>query len=134
VGIWAYEDSYTNTFAQASAKLFMESYFELFIFTLINIIAMVDSIQLGILGQFFSTPLEITSSVLVFIIVFTFFVYPIYGAVSIHKNQGRLHLKKVKVYLSPFLQGLKLNNYHATMYNVYFLLRRFMTAWILVFS
>jgi hypothetical protein len=44
LGIWAYEDSYTNTFGQASAKLFMESYFELLIFTLINIIAICDSI------------------------------------------------------------------------------------------
>ena len=134
LGIWAYEDSYTNSFGQASAKLFMESYFELAIFTLINIIAMIKSGQSGNIEEFFDSPIEIVCSVLVFLMIILFIIYPIYGAVMIHKNQGYLWTKKAQVTLKPFLEGLKLHSYHPSMYNVYFLIRRLITAFILVIS
>jgi hypothetical protein len=47
LGIWAYEDSYPGVFGVASSKLFMESYFELFIFTIINVVAFEGSFQSG---------------------------------------------------------------------------------------
>jgi len=97
LGIWAHEDSYLNTLGQASAKLFMESYFELTIFTVINLIAMINSSHQDNIQDYFSSPLEIASSVIVFMLIIIFFLYPIFGAVSIHKNQGKLEHKKVQV-------------------------------------
>jgi len=47
LGIWAFEDSYTSVFGVASSKLFMESYFELFIFTVVNVLAMEGSWKAG---------------------------------------------------------------------------------------
>jgi hypothetical protein len=95
LGIWAYEDSYTSIFGVASSKLFMESYFELFIFTIINVIAFETSWKAGDYQQFFSTPLEVTSISLVGGYLLLFAMYPLFGAILIYKNQEKLYFGKV---------------------------------------
>jgi len=59
-------------------------------------------------------------------------MYPIFGAVLIYTNQEKLKFGKVPTQLKPFLEGLNTDNIHSLMYNIYFLIRRAMTAVILV--
>lgn len=132
IGIWAHEDSYSSMFGIASSKLFMESYFELLIFTIINVLSFEGSINAGTFKQFYSTPLEVVSISLVGAYLLLFLIYPIFGAVLIYMNQENLKYGKVPSQLKPFLEGLKMNNFHSLMYNIYFLIRRIMTAVILV--
>lgn len=132
LGIWAYEDSYTSVFGVASSKLFMESYFELFIFTIINVLAFEGAIKTGDFKQFYSTPLEVVSTSLVGAYLLLFLIYPLFGAVLICMNAEKIRYGKIPVQLQPFLQGLKLDNLNCTMYNIFFLMRRATTAVVLV--
>ena len=75
-----------TVFGVASSKLFMESYFELFIFTIVNVVAFEGSFKVGDYQKFFSTPLEVISISLVGAYLLLFLIYPLFGAVLIYKN------------------------------------------------
>ena len=87
VGIWAYEDSYSQTFGSSSVKLFMESYFDLVICVMVNLLAL---IQTNNIKSFYETKLDAACSTICIIFAMLFFVYPIWGAIKIYKNQGSL--------------------------------------------
>tara|TARA_B110001469_G_scaffold112382_1_gene115142 strand:+ start:54 stop:383 length:330 start_codon:yes stop_codon:yes gene_type:complete len=92
LGIWAWEDSYTSVFGVASSKLFMESYFELFIFTIVNVLAIDGSLKAGDFEQFYSTPLEVISTSLVGMYLLLFLIYPLFGAVLIYTNAEKIKM------------------------------------------
>lgn len=92
VGMWAYEDAYLKNFGRDSVKLFMESYFDLVFCVCINIWALLHTPDFM---AFFSTPLDAACTCLSIILSILILMYPVYGMVVIHKNQGMLHTKKL---------------------------------------
>ena len=106
----------------------MESYFDLVICTMINILALYQTKNNQEFKSFFETPLDATCSTMALIYSFLFFAYPIWGAVKIVMNQGKLGQKKIKDELGPLLDGIKLDHFHTSMYNIYFLVRRLLTG------
>jgi len=112
----------------------MESYFELFIFTIVNVLAIEGSFKAGDFKQFYSTPLEVVSTSLVGAYLLLFLIYPLFGAVLICTNAEKIKFGKVPYQLQPFLQGLKKDSLTCTLYNIWFLFRRALTAMILVMA
>ena len=110
----------------------MESYFDLCFGVAINLLAFFELRTFGELEPFFGTPLDIACSVIVIIYALLLVLFPLYGFVAIWKNQGKLDKKEEYRTLEPFLEGLKLNHFHSSMYNVYFLLRRLISGFSLV--
>jgi len=113
-------------------KLFIESYFDLCFGVAINLLAFLELQTFQDLEPFFGTPLDITCSIFVITYALLLVLFPLYGFVAIYKNQGNLDKKEVYRSLEPFLEGVKLNYLHSSMYNVYFLLRRLFTGFGLV--
>jgi hypothetical protein len=68
----------------------MESYFDLVICTMINILALYQTKNNQEFKSFFETPLDATCSTMALIYSILFFAYPIWGAVKIVMNQGKL--------------------------------------------
>jgi hypothetical protein len=132
MGMWAYEDRYGQNVKTRSVKLFMESYFDLTFACSVNVLAFMEVRNLKGLEPFFGTPLDIACSVIVIIYACLLVFFPLYGLVTIWKNQGMLDKKEIYRSLQPFLEGLKLNRFHSSMYNVYFLLRRLASGFSLV--
>ena len=62
-----------------------------------------------------------------------FVAIPLYGFIAIHRNQGKLDSKEIYNKLEPYIEGMRLDRYHSSMYNVYFLLRRLASGLFLVF-
>ena len=131
-GIWAYEDNYPKAFGSSSVKLFMESYFDLVICTMINVLALCQAETSEEFNSFFATPLDAACSTISIVLSLLFIVYPIWGALKIRFNQGNLDSKKCRKELGPLLDEIKLDSYHSSMYNVYFMIRRLLTGFGLV--
>lgn len=51
----------------------------------------------------------------------------------IWKKQGKLDKREEYRNLEPYLDGLKLNHFQCSLYNIYFLMRRYVTGFSLVF-
>ena len=68
----------------------MESYFDLVICTMINLLALSQTKSSEEFMSFFETPLDAACSTMVLIFSLLFFVYPIWGAAKISMNQGKL--------------------------------------------
>jgi hypothetical protein len=118
MGMWAYEDRYGQNVKTRSIKLFMESYFDLTFACSVNVLAFMEVRNLKGLEPFFGTPLDIACSVIVIIYACLLVFFPLYGLVTIWKNQEILDKKEMYRSLQPFLEGLKLNRFHSSMYNV----------------
>lgn len=96
VGIWAYEDAYFSNLSGNSVKLFMESYFDLMFCNSLGIRTLVSCKNYDEFASFFGTPLEVMSSSITILYFLLLTMYPIYGFVMIHKNQGKLDTQKVQ--------------------------------------
>ena len=68
----------------------MESYFDLVICTMINILALYQTKNSQEFMSFFESPLDSACSTMAIIYSFLFFAYPIWGAAKIIMNQGKL--------------------------------------------
>ena len=132
VGQFAYEDHYLINLSRDSIKLFMESYFDLVFCAMINIWALTHFQNSADLQSFFETPLDVLASTLTIIYSILLLIYPVFGYIGVWKNQGRLNTRKVQKQLQPLLEGIKLNEFHSSMFNVYFLWRRLFSGIILV--
>ena len=76
--------------------------------------------------------MDVLASTLTIIYCILLLIYPVFGYVGVYKNQGRLHTRKVQTQLQPLLEGIKLNHFHSSMFNVYFLWRRLLSGIMLV--
>ena len=95
VGMRFYEENYLVNFGRESVKLFMESYFDLAFCTIINLNYLWHSKNLDAFITNFDTPLDSLVSIITIVYTLLLVIYPIYGFIGIHNNQGRLHTKKV---------------------------------------
>ena len=96
IGMQAYEDNYLYNFGRNSVKLFMESYFDLIFCAALNLWALVQCKDRLELESFFNTPLDAIASLLTILYMLLLVVYPIYGFVVVHTNQGKLETRKVQ--------------------------------------
>jgi hypothetical protein len=59
-------------------------------------------------------------------------VFPLYGCVMICKNRNVLSKKKVYEQLEVYLEGVRLNHLDASLFNIFFLVRRLLTGLVIV--
>ena len=126
VGMFGHEDDYWNSFVDGSVKLFLEGYFDLVICTAINVFAFIRSKNIDDFKEFFSTPNDIMCSTISITYSFLLIFFPFYCYKYIKHHQGRL--EKKEGFLSVFLEGVSIEQYHGYMYTVYFLTRRLLTG------
>lgn len=110
----------------------MESYFDLCICSFINLNAFVSCNSFQDFKMFWVHPLDILCSSITLIYLVLVILFPIYGFIMIHKNQKVLHRQQIKQNIGVFYEGMKLNSYYSTLYTVFFLCRRLLTAFILI--
>jgi len=68
----------------------MESYFDLVICTMINVLALIQAKDSDDFNSFFGTSWDAACSTLVIIYSLLFMIYPLWGAIKISLNQGKL--------------------------------------------
>jgi len=124
IGIWATEKSMRTSFLRAQRKLFMEGYFIISLCVVLTIYGFSPESYSGI--NLFNLMLAGASAIaLVF--------YPIIGWMRVWANQDSLQAPRVRAMLSPFLSNIRVKNHIALRQNFYFMLRRVLTAAVLVY-
>ena len=58
--------------------------------------------------------------------------FPIFGYMMVRDHQGRFDDKNISDSVSVFTGGVRTDSYNRSMFNIYFMFRRFLTAVILV--
>lgn len=94
-------------------RLLMESYFDISIVTMINLIAFKESESLQDFASFFSTPTDALCSVITIIMFFAIFWFPAWIYKKIHSNRENLKDPEFQKELAWLFEG-----YRATEYNV----------------
>ena len=75
---------------EATLRLFLESYFDISIGCLANVIAWLECEDLGELALFFSTPADILNSVVTIIVLIGLIFFPIWIFVKVYSNRNDL--------------------------------------------
>lgn len=96
VGIWAYQSNYKQEFTKASQKLFMESYFDLAMCTVLNTYALINSEDWADFEGFFIGASNIFNNVIGSVCMILVITFPIYSFRVIQSNFGNLQMKKIK--------------------------------------
>lgn len=115
----------------SSLKLTMEVTFDLTISALLTFYALAEAGPE--IGEFFATPDNLLITMTSFAYTFIIIALPIYGFRTIKNNFEDLGEKQNVLKHWVWTDELKLSNIWATSYNVLFLVRRILTAFILVF-
>jgi hypothetical protein len=99
----------------------------------VNLITFIQFSRQSKIDLLFKDPWDKANSIMTIVLSVLFVAIPLYGFIAIHRNQGKLDSKKVFNALEPYIEGMRLDSYHSSMYNIFFLFRRFSTGLILVF-
>ena len=129
IGMLVYEENYWNQFVKSSYKLFLESFFDLVICSLINVFAFFNSADK--FSTFFESWENIGCSTLSIVYSILIIFFPLMAWRSIQYNQGRLKLHQSD-FVRVIMEGVDPHSYHASMFTVYFLVRRLFTGFILI--
>ena len=133
LGIYVYQDDHLKEIGMETLKLYLECYFDLVICSFINIDAFLEAETKEELKKFFTQSNDdiFCSTLTIFygVLVFTF---PVFGYMLVRKYQGKFDDDETPEIVSVFMDGVRTDTYHGSMYNIYFLLRRFLTAVVLV--
>ena len=132
IGIYVYEKSFFNTFKKSIIKFYMESYFDIIFCTFINLAAFIECASIVEFKTFFKKPLDIACSTITIFYAILTIMFPLYGGILIYYNRNRLEKKKINVQLEVYLEGIRLDSLSAAMYNILFLIRRFMTGFVIM--
>ena len=124
-----YQKSYWNSLIQSSCKLFLESYFDLVICTLINLFAFIE--YNSEFATFFIGSSNKLSSVSTIVFTVLITLFPLTTWFIINFSQADLSYYEDE-FLNVVMKGVNPNNYHASIYTVYFLMRRLATGLILI--
>ena len=111
----------------------MESYFDIAFCSFLNLMAFYQTKYLEDFYSFFELPLDAFNSFFVFIILILVVAFPYSAYKYVDKYQKHLHQKEVQAKYGVFYYDLNLDNYHSTMFNFYFMLRRMLICTILTF-
>jgi hypothetical protein len=132
-GMWAYRDAYTFNWFKNSVKFFIEDYFAMMFAIAVNLMAFIEFSRKLKIDELFKKPWDKANSILTIVLAIVFIAIPSYGFIAIHRNQGKLSSKKVYNKLEAYIEGIRLDSYHSSMFNVYFLARRLFSGLFLVF-
>ena len=124
-----YEGNYWDEFVKASFKLFLESYFDIVMCVMLNFYAFITMDDEW--KSFFATRDDALCSSITIIYSALILFFPLMCFRMIRKNQGQLD-NDLGEFLSVIMEGVNPHNYHASMFTVYFLLRRLATGIVLV--
>ena len=114
-------------------KLYLESYFDLVICSLINLDAFIVAESYEELKMFFTQSSDdIFCSVTTIFYGILMLSFPVFGYMLVKKYQGKFDDDETPEIVGVFMDGVRTDSYHGSMYNIYFLLRRFLTACVLV--
>jgi len=130
IGMWAYEAQTWLKMKTAYKKLFMESYFDLLFCSFINLIALVETTEIGL---FFKRRDDFISSVITIVYVAAIFMFPVYVSVMILRNFAQLEENRVKEQHGIFYDGVNTKTRGQALYNVFFMMRRLATVAVLIF-
>ena len=130
LGIYVYSKSYVNDFLHSSFKLFLESYFDIVICTMINLVSFKRSKNAIDFAEFFGTWSDTACSTITIVYTFTILYMPVfvYKLIRNYKDD----LDNQNELLRIVMEGVNPHNYNATMYTFYFVVRRLLTGVILV--
>lgn len=109
VGIWAYQVNYKLQFIKASQKLFMESYFDLAMISLLNTVALWRSEDWTDFWEFFDGPQNIINNFIGSVCMVFIVIFPIYSFRIIKKNFGHLQTTSNKNRYLIFYEGIRTN-------------------------
>jgi hypothetical protein len=124
-----YEESYWNAFVKGTFKLFLESYFDLVMCVMLNFYAFITMDDEW--SSFFATRDDALCSTITIIYSVLVLFFPLMCWIMIQRHQGQLDHDQGE-FLSIIMEGVNPHNFHASMFTVYFLLRRLATGIILV--
>ena len=130
IGIRVYENNYFK--ALGIIKLYMESYFDIVFCSFINLTALWGCNNYTEFRVYFSTPSDFACSVITIFYTLVMPVFPVYGAIMIYYNRDRLEKKKVQEHLGVYLEGVRLDQMNSALFNVFFLIRRLLTGFVIV--
>ena len=133
LGIWAYSDDYKKSMLIGTAKLFMESYFDLAMCTCMNTLAVYRSKDSADFMENLHGRDNILNFVICAICVVWIFYFPIFVYNIIRRNYNNLDRREIKREYKIYYEDLRTENFHSANYNTYFLIRRFITVYVLVF-
>jgi len=134
LGVLLYEDDHLRQVGMETMKLYLECYFDLVICSFINVDAFIVAESKEDLKQFFTRSNDdiLCSTITIFYTVLVF-AFPVFGFMIVRKYQGKFDDDDVPEIVGVFMDGVRTDTYHGSMYNIYFLFRRFLTAFVLVY-
>lgn len=131
IGIWAYKTSYVNFFIINFNKLILESYFDISMCTLINVLAFIESKDLSL---FWSTTDDIICSLITIIHSFIIVILPFFSLylVTSHWKKDVDPDQKLSLWLPIIKVDIRQDNYFASLSTVFFIFRRLLTVLVLI--
>jgi hypothetical protein len=116
-------------------KLFLESYFDIAICTIINFYAFwsrEDNDGQGILA-FMNTSDDIFCTLMTLIHLALLVLFPLLGAVGIYRNFRQLKDDKVSEKYKIFLDGNKTKTKNQALFTIFFIVRRVLSVFALIY-
>ena len=130
LGMRVYYRSYTRSLMVGQFKLFLESYFDLSICGILGVFAFIEFDSIDV---FFQSRDDIACTVLTILYTFFVLIFPVYTYRRVKSNFKRLFTKKTQKWYGYIIEDVSTKSVDQSLYNVYFMLRRFMLAVVLIF-
>ena len=118
---------------EATLRLFLESYFDISIGCLANIIAWLECEDLGEFALYFSTPADILNSVVTIIVLIGLIYFPIWIFMKVYSNREDLENPEFQEELAWLFEDIRATEMSSALYQFFFILRRLYLAIILTF-
>jgi len=131
-GMWAYEKSYNDLTIHSLLKLFLEAYFDITICCMIQLVAFGENDPNSTNSELFAGS-NMISSVLAIVYLVFIITFPSYFGYKIVTNFTMLEDKRNKTKFRFMLQDSRIATKATSLYNIFFLARRFGTVIVLVF-
>ena len=132
VGIMFYRKSYKREITNAHLKLFMESYFDLAFCALMNFLSFYTNEEYN-LGDYFHTVDDVFCSVITFVYFMLIIIFPVWGYKLIVNNQEDLENPDIADKIDVFIEDVRTDTKHRSLFNIYFLVRRLFSVIVLIY-
>ena len=114
-------------------KLFMEAFFDNIFGVILNVITLTRASQIGNFGDFFGSRDNILCSSITIVYCIALVIFPFWMYLTIKKNFKTLRFKGTQERYGFLYEGVKTENAIHAYYNVLFIIRRLLTALVLIF-
>lgn len=128
--MYFYQSGFRKQLIKALLRLLLESYFDLVMCTFINLHSFFVYPEFG--QTFFGTVDDSICSTTTIAYTFIIVTFPYYGFKMIEAYQG--NFDRGGIFAEILMEGVRKDEYYASMYTFNFMARRFLTAGILIFG